>query len=385
MAGDRMFTIALAWWVVSQADSPDRGFMLGLLLVAGTLPIVLFGALFGRVVDRFSKRSCMMVADAVRMLLVAALGILISQNLLTLPLLFSLCAPVFALEPLFCSAMSASLPALSQSPSMLARLIALERAIPNLGAVMGALFGSIALATYGVEGAVWFNAATFLASFGFVSRLPPLRSSPMAEGQQSGGHRPANTGYKFLKDYRDSTRLLGLFAIINFFITPVYVYLPLLVQDVLKAGGAQLGLLELAFSTGNLLVFGYFLAKPTVILRTRWLRFFLVAMSSLFLYLLGEAKCLWTLSGILMAWGMTIAFVTYLAISSFQRTIPDRFKGRFFALMASACSLGYCASFFCFGFLSSYFSVQQLILSNVAGTALVSLAFLTVPDEAEMA
>lgn len=378
MAGDRLFAIAVSWWVVSKADLPERGLMLGLLLASSTLPIVLAGPFLGHVVDALSRRSCMVVADAVRLCIMAALGLLIHADALTLPLLFALCVPFFALEPLFSAAMSASLASLSQNPAMLARMVALERAIPNLGAVMGALLGSAALAAYGTEGAVWFNAGTFLLSCALVSRLPALR--PEGAACQGGARRPG-IGRTLLRQHPAALRLLFLFAAINFFITPVFLYLPLLVRDVLKGDGGQLGLLELAFSVGNLATFGYFLLRPRIFTRTRWLRFFLVAASALFLYILGSTDSLWVMLANLLAWGVSIAFVTYLAVSFFQRSIPEQLKGRFFAIMSSFCSLGFCLSFFCFGLLSSHFSLRQLIYSNVVGTLVVSLGFLSVPDE----
>lgn len=376
VSGDRMFAIALAWWVVSQENLDNREFILGVLLSISTLPMVLSGPLFGPLIDKFSKRSCMMVADIVRLLLMTMLGLLIDQNALSIPLLFALCIPLFALEPLFDAAVSASLSSMSQNPSMLAQLVALESAIPNAGAVIGALFGSIALALWGTEWVFWFNTSTFLISLIFVSTLPVLNT-------------PANCcnvdnfsgGYSFLKNHPEVIQLMVLFAVVNFFIAPLFLYLPLLARDVLQVGGSQLSLLELGFAVGNLALFVYFVAKPKEFFRARWLRFFLVASSAGFLFMLGSTKSLLPMFATLVAWGASFAFVTYLANSSFQRTIPDAFKGRFFAILTSLCTLSVPLSFVCFGFLSSHFSLQELIFSNAACVLFVSFSFLTVPDE----
>jgi len=80
-----------------------------------------------------------------------------------------------------------------------------------------------------------------------------------------------------------------------------------------------------------------------------------------------------------------VAFVSYLVISSFQRAIPDEFKGRFFALLTSFCTMSFPLSFICFGLLTSRFSLQELIFSNAACALLVSFCFLTVPDEGSRA
>ena len=376
VAGDRMFAIALAWWVVSKDDLANREFMLGLLLAASTLPIALSGPLLGPLIDKFNRRSCMVVADLGRLFVMAGLGALAHQEALTVPLLFALCIPLFALEPLFDSAVSASLYSISKSPSMLSQLVALESAVPNVGAVVGALFGSLALAVWNVEEAFWFNAGTFFLSLIFVSGLPVLKASSSDHDLEN-----ASSSYSFLKNFPVAMRLLVLFGIINFFMAPTFLYLPLLARDVLNGDGTHLGLLELAFAAGNLALFGYFLARPKEFVRTRWLRFFHVASSAGFLWMLGIAVSLWTMVATLVAWGASFAFVTYLVLSSFQRTIPDAFKGRFFAILASLCTLGMPLSFVCIGFLSSRLALKELIFFNAGCILFVSLAFLTVPDE----
>ena len=374
--GDKMFAIALSWWVIADSSIPNRALTLGLLLAVATLPIALAGPILGPVIDKVDKRSCLVAADLGRFALACLLALVIHQGLLTVPILFGLCLPLFALTPLFDAAASASLSPLSGGPQMLSQLVAVESAIPNLASTLGALFGSWALAVWGVEGAFWFNAASFLVSLILVLRLPPLLSRPEETHPQRAGH-----GYAFLRRYADAALLMVLFGLINFFVAPIFLYLPLLTRDVLGGAGFELSLLELAFALGNLVLFAYFTAWPHTFVRTRWLRFVLVASAAGLMWFLAEAITLSTMFGLLLAWGISVGFVTYLALSSFQRSIPDEFKGRFFALLGSVCTLAVPLSFSLFGFLSSRFQLQDLMYGNAAGALLVSLAFLLVGDD----
>jgi len=374
VAGDKMFAIALSWWVISNDALPDREWTLGLLLAASTLPIALSGPLLGPFIDKHDKRTCMVVADISRLLLMSALAWLIHDGALTLPRLLALSMPLFAFAPLFDSAVSASLSALAKSPAMLGRLVALESAMPNVGAALGALFGSFALAGGGVEGAFWFNAGSFFISLLLVSRLPALPAAALPHGAEDAGG-------SFFRRYPEAGRLLVLFGIINFFWVPVFLYLPLLVRDVLKAGGSQLGLLELAFALGNLLLFGYFSLRPGVFFRTRWLRVVLVAASAGFMWCLGSVESLDMMLAILLVWGASFAFLSYLVFSSFQRTIPDSHKGRFFGTLTSVSTLSFPLGFVCFGYLVSRFPLREIIVGNAACVLLLSLTLLTVPDE----
>lgn len=376
VTGDKMFAIALAWWVVADAEVPNREQLLGWLMAVATLPIALSGPLLGPVIDRVDKRSCLVVADFGRLLLAGALAAVLHNGALTVPLLFGLCIPLFALTPLFDAAASASLSRLSSGSRMLAQVVALDSAIPNLASALGALCGAWSLTVWGVEGAFWFNAATFLLSLILVARLPRLGAG--GAGTHSSSSR---AGYAFLRRHREAVRLMLLFGLMNFFVAPVFLYLPLLTRDVLDGGGRELALLELAFALGNLLLFGYFALWPRHLVRTRWLRFILVAASAAVLWALGRTDTLGIMFALLLAWGASVGLVTYLAMTSFQRGIPDEFKGRFFALLASIVSMAVPLSFALFGFLIAQFPLPELMDANALGALLVSLGFLAVANE----
>jgi MFS family permease len=376
VAGDKMFAIAIAWWVISKDDLPDREWMLGVLLAATTLPVALSGPFLGPLIDKYDKRLCMLAADFGRFSLMAGLALLIHFDGLSLQRLIGLCIALFALAPLFDASVSAYLPALANNPAMLARLVALESAIPQTGMALGALFGSFALAAWNVEGAFWFNAGTFLASFLLIARLPP---TSVAEGPHDT--EAGVGGYAFLRRFPSATRMLVLFGAMNFFLVPVFLYLPLIVRDVLKADGVQLGLLELALTAGNLIVFAYFLASPKAVSNIHRLLFLLGVLSAACMCALGSAQLPGILVAILLPLGASGALVTYLAMASFQKSIPDNCKGRFFALLDSICTAGYPLSYVCFGFLVSRFPLPDIIYGDAACVFLVSFAMLTVSGE----
>jgi MFS family permease len=376
VTGDKLFTIALSWWIVDHAEIADREFVLGLVLGGCTLASAVSGPLLGPVIDRNSRRTCMMVADGMRLIGMCALAYLLHEDQLSLPLLFLLSILVYFFEPLFESAVSASLSPLSVSQEMLSQWIAVESAIPNVGAVLGAASGSLALATPSTEFAFWINAGTFLVSFLIVASLPPLPPP-----KHNTEHNTAKGGYGFIHQFPCAKRLILCFSLANFFVAPLFFYLPILARDVLRTDGSGLAALELAFAAGNLVVLIWLFARPTRFMRVRWLRCFLVALSGLFLLILKEATETTYMLPALAIWGGSIAFVTYLAITSFQMTIPDEYKGRFFALFNSVCTLSLPLSFACVGALSTRFSLQELMYGNAACLSLIALAFLSVPDE----
>ena len=63
--GDKFFSIAIAWWVLTKAGENSR-FHLGLIMAVNVIPVIVFGPLLGTLADRSDKRKVMLAADAAR-------------------------------------------------------------------------------------------------------------------------------------------------------------------------------------------------------------------------------------------------------------------------------------------------------------------------------
>ena len=81
--GDKFFSIAIAWWVLSEAGA-DSKLHLGLIMAVNVLPVVVFGPLLGTLSDRTNKRRVMLAADAARAALVLTLALLLWSGRLSL-------------------------------------------------------------------------------------------------------------------------------------------------------------------------------------------------------------------------------------------------------------------------------------------------------------
>jgi MFS family permease len=82
--GDKFFSIAIAWWVISRSGANSK-FQLGLVMGVTVIPVVLFGPALGTLVDRSDKRRVMLVADGARALCVFILAWLLYTDSLTPP------------------------------------------------------------------------------------------------------------------------------------------------------------------------------------------------------------------------------------------------------------------------------------------------------------
>ena len=161
--GDKFFSIAIAWWVISKSGDSAK-FQLGLVMAVTVIPVVLFGPVLGTLVDRSDKRRVMLLADAARALCVFVLAWLLYADRLTLPALYALCFLIAAFGPLFESAVASSIVRLT-SPEKLAGATATDASVMQLSSVAGSALGSVLMAVVGVAGAFLFNAFSYLVSF----------------------------------------------------------------------------------------------------------------------------------------------------------------------------------------------------------------------------
>jgi MFS transporter, DHA3 family, macrolide efflux protein len=244
--GDKFFSMALAWWILSRDEDGGKLHM-SLLMAVTIVPVVLFSPFIGTLVDRFNKRTCMLVADIGRAILVLILyGLLVSGGL-SMPLLYGLVFLLGAFVPLFESAVGASLVPLTDDEHLPAAA-ALDSNVVQLSNVFGALLGSFALAWAGVEGALLFNAASFLVSFGFIfmirHRLDVMQESPPFWSE-------FKAGFAFLQIRRDVLSLMLIFTLINLFFTPIVILIPMLVQEVLKETVTWVAIFEFFAAVGS--------------------------------------------------------------------------------------------------------------------------------------
>lgn len=133
----------------------DSAWAITLILLADLVPAMLLGPLFGAMADRWSRRTCIVVADAVRA--VAFLGIAVAPTF-ELTLLFAALAGIGT--GLFNPAALASLPSVV-AERRLPALTSLYGAIADLGFFVGPVIAGAVFLVGSAESLMWANAVTF--------------------------------------------------------------------------------------------------------------------------------------------------------------------------------------------------------------------------------
>jgi len=261
LGGDRLALVALTLLVYDRTRSP---LLAAIAFAAGTLPYIV-GALFlSSLADRFPRRTVMVVADAARMLLVAAM----LAPRMSLDTLIVLLYAVTTIQPVFDSAKVAIVRDVVSGERYLMS-VAVVQTTQRVMIVAGAALGGLVVALVGARAALGIDAATFAASGLIVSFA--LRSRPAAD-QSGKKHNPLvnlvqGTRLVFGDKALRTLMLLGWLA--AFYELPAGIAAPY--ASKLGGGPVAAGLLIASTQIGSVVAMPYFTKRVGPLTRLRWM------------------------------------------------------------------------------------------------------------------
>jgi len=178
-------TVAMPWLVLSTTGSPAR---MSLVLAAQVAGVVLLGVPGGTVVARLGTRRTMLLGDAARAPLVAAVPLLFHLDALAFPLLLGLAFAVGGFAAPYVAAQRLAVPELvGEEPHRVARANSLVDGATRIGNLAGPALAGVLIGILGAANVLWFDAGTFLLSFGIVLVLVHPRPHPAAAPAPASG------------------------------------------------------------------------------------------------------------------------------------------------------------------------------------------------------
>lgn len=190
--GDWFNLIAAAGLIARLTDS---GLAVSTLFLARFLPLFIFSPLAGVLADRYDRRKIMIVSDLLRAVTVAAFLLIRSPDQVWL--FYVLTVLQFTLSALFTPARSAVLANVVVKEDLV-KANALDALTWSSMLALGAFVGGVVAALFGATVAFVADAATFLLSAWFISRivLPPFDRKKRA---RSGGWLDFLDGMRYLR------------------------------------------------------------------------------------------------------------------------------------------------------------------------------------------
>ncbi|MEW6012624.1 MAG: MFS transporter [Elusimicrobiota bacterium] len=355
--GDKFFTLSLAWWVI------DSGNKLGLSLVmaATFLPVVLFSPFMGALSDRHNKKYLMLIADFFRALILFILVLLLIKNMLSLWVLLLLVFLIYSFAPLFETSTASSILPLT-SEKHLAQATAVDSSSIGISNVIGAMLGSVFIAWLGFKGSVIINILTYLISFVFVFMI--TKNLKTVSENNSDYLKDLKTGFLYIKnEKREILNLLLFFAVLNFFVSPILILIPVIIKFILLKDVKWLAISESFFAFGVLSASFLMSFKKDIEGNIRLLIYTIFSFS-LFFAFTALSKNPYLTSFFLLICGFSISVGNVAIVSYFQYNIENEYKGRFFSLVNTVVYAVMPISFVVNGIMIDRLSPQTVILLN---------------------
>lgn len=338
LLGSIIVQFAIVWWLTETTGSST-------VLASGSIFIMLPGSLFGpflaTLVDRMDRRMLLVVTDAIISLGTIFLVFMFWLDIIEIWHIYL----VFGISSIFGNMQWAAVTAVTSSivpDDQLQRVEGMTVTVQSLfnlaGPVLGAALVSL-LPIYGVLSIDVITASIAILLL-LTLKIPKVVRHDERAITPSAMWRDMTEGFKFIVAHQGFLYLILVFALFNFFLQPIFTFLPLLVTDYFGKGVAELGYLQSALGLGMVLgglimsVWGGFKRKiHTIIFGNLFFGLFIAVIA------IASPDMFWlsVIGVLLMSISNPIMNSPILAL--LQSKVPLEIQGRVFSLAQSLVTL----------------------------------------------
>lgn len=321
LVGSWMQSMALGWLALELTNS---AFLVGLVAVANSAPILLFSLHAGAYVDRSNKLVLLRTMQTLFLIEATLLWLLTWSGHVTIDWILGLAVfggTVAAIEIPTRQSMVIDF----VGREHLREAIALNSSGFNLARVVGPALAALVIAHAGLSWCFAINAASFLTVLAGLARIqlqPNERIKP-----QSSLHQGVREVIQFIREQRTIRALVAVMTVFSVLAIPVVSLMPVVARDLFRTGAGGYGVLLSAIGVGGMLA-ALVIAGPG----SHWRhgRLLLLASHTAALLLLVLPFVHVWLLGWLVLFGVGFCFIANNAASNtlLQVLVPDRFRGR---------------------------------------------------------
>ena len=317
--GTQVTVVAVPLQVYAQTRSTVA---VGLVGVAGLLPLIVFGLYGGAIADAVDRRRLVLLTTSGQLLLAVVLVAQAAAGLRQTWLLYAVVACQAALFAVDSPARQAFVPRLLPT-ELLPAANALKQVEFNLAVTVGPLLAGVLVARYGYAAAYGLDALTFSAALLAVRGLP---SMPPAGGGRRAGTASVLEGLAFLRSRQVLLMTFVVDLVAMVFAMPRALF-PALAEQVYGGGEQTAGLLYSALAVGALggALFSGWLGRVhrhgVAVLAS-------IVVWGLAITLFGLTDLLWLALLCLAAAGLADMVSAVFRTAILQAAAPDELRGR---------------------------------------------------------
>lgn len=354
-------------WLVFRLTGSELS--LGIVTFASFLPVLVLSLFMGVIVDRFPRRTLILITQTWFTILAAALAALTFLGVVQYWHVLVLAVLLGVGNALDMPARQAFYVDMVDRDELL-NAIALNSSVFNGARIIGPAIGGLVVALLGEAPAFALNAVSFLAVIAGLAMMRLPRFEPPTN--RGSGLTQLRQGLSYLVSERRVFGLVSMVALLSIFGFPYVVLLPVFAGDILKTGASGYGVLLAAQGVGALIsaLSLAFLGDRHHKGRLLHLSFTLLAVAML---LLGYSKSTW-LSMLALCLG-GYAYISELAVTNtlIQVFVPDDLRGRVMSTYTWALGGFWPIGALLIGWMGDRWGAPEAVMIAAACTAVIGL------------
>ena len=331
--GDQFHNIACVWLVLTLTGNP---LTLGIVLALGSIPQAIFSLFSGALIDRFSPRRVMLLADLLRFLLSAYFAAAIFYGSLEIRMILIYAFALGSISGIFQPASSSIIPRILPATELKNGNLLVQgstQVVSILGPILAAGFIAVVLDdTLGIAVLIALDSITFLISLITLWMMHTNEEPRYEDGRLSleAVKQSTREGISYLFHSSSLYFIFLIIAVASFsFGGPVMVGIPYLAETRFHAGVIAYGAILSGFAGGNLvgIIFSNRLPprdkKDIHILFTCIFIAFGIGLAAL-----AWISTTWLATIDLFVMGLLNGYISILLITGLQRNTPKEMLGR---------------------------------------------------------
>jgi MFS transporter, DHA3 family, macrolide efflux protein len=331
-SGDFIFDVALIWLVLETTGSI---FAVGVVVTAALIPTVAVGPILGVYVDRWSRRTILLVTNVVEGLRVAVLAGLVLGHDVNLAVIVAIVLALGVGSQAVRLASNAMVPQ-TVGKEDLGPANGLVQISSSSTQVVGLSIGGIVVAVLGVSLPITYDAITFIAAaviVAFIARSVGAPEPP-EDGKRASFSHEFLEGIRFLRTQRYLLELISIGVVLNFCGNAIFTLWAPYAEFVLHGGAATYGFLGAALAIGSILG-AVVVGKIDVRRHVGRLAFVGVAVGGGVVVLLGLTHSIPLALAESFSFGVMVSVINVPLFAAIQAKVPARLMGRMMAAFLS--------------------------------------------------
>jgi DHA3 family macrolide efflux protein-like MFS transporter len=254
LIGSSLVQFALVWWMTRETGSAT---VLATATLVALLPQVLLGAFVGALVDRWNRRTIMIVADTAIAVATGVLIVLFATGVVQIWHVYAILL-VRSLGSAFHSPAMTASTSLMVPKEHLARIAGLNQTLYGVMSIFSPPLGALLISIFPTQGVLAIDigtAALAVLPLLFISIPIPPRQAAQANGtaQKTSYWHDLREGFQYVVKWPGLLGVILLAMLLNFLLVPSGSLTPLVVFKVFGKGAPELAMTETVFGVGIIL------------------------------------------------------------------------------------------------------------------------------------